>query len=132
MNEFRIDATVEDAIEILIDRTLDNVPPPKHVVNWREQVRANLHAQHDRHAFALLSEDAESAITPKVLADLLTSAPLPPKVPPMVEPATLYAQAEQRRREWNALQPDGWIDPDAFERCIGAARAALAAREVRS
>jgi hypothetical protein len=119
-HEHELDALVEDAIEILIDRALRTVAPPRNPGGWRATMRMNLHAEHDARSFELLASDP--GLTSKALADLLDPVPPPPRE---LSPSAIYDQAEQRRRELAADTPDGWLDRSVRLRCLAAARAAL-------
>jgi hypothetical protein len=125
------DSLIEDAIEILIERTLDRVAKPDHANRWTEQARSKLHERHDRRAYALMAEDR--ALTARQLADLLAAAPSSSAPPPaLLDVHSMYAEAENRRRRRNADAPTGWLPPDKHVACLAAARAALTAKEPTS
>lgn len=124
-DESTTDSLIEDAIEILIDRTLGSAgrPPRSSVTAWRTKARSNLHSLHDARAFELLSQD-RCALTPKALADLLGSPPSASFRPGEPAPGSLYQRAEQQRRKRFDGQPAEKLDESTFRRCLAEARAA--------
>lgn len=107
---------VDDAMELLNERTGRTV-----VV---------LHAEHDDAAYAYVEADIAHSgavtLSARALANLLTRPDPTPDDPAEAtsEPSALYQAAERRRR--SRPSPPGPLDPAAFRRCLGEARAAMA------